>query len=288
MNDDSNAKFGYAPSDWAGESSQRWASQADRLEAQLMPVSDVLFAAAALQPGERILDVGCGRGGTTRQAGECVAPNGSAVGVDISQTLLNEARLIEPERTNVDYVVADAQTHDFDGPLFDVVISRFGVMFFEDSSAAFANLRAATRIGGRLLAAVWQTRDRSELMEAPLLLAVERIKQLGHQVTLPPADGGPFSFGTEPRVRDMLSEAGWSNIGYTTHDVTLYNGGPGTVDDALAVAFTIGPIRALLSDLPSEVEVAVRDALRADFARRHDGIGVKFQGGIAIVSAVNQ
>lgn len=279
---------GYATMDWAAEAAQRWASQADRLEAQLAPVSDVLFEIANLQPGERVLDVGCGRGATTRDAALAVGASGWATGADVGGPLIDEARVLGAEIPNLDFLLVDAQRHEFEPRSFDAVISRFGVMFFDDAVDAFANLRKAARVGGRLAVAVWQPRAASEIMSAPLHLGVAIMEQLGHSVELPPADGGPFSLGDEARALNVLAQAGWSNARVARHDVELYNGGPGPVEDAVDVALTIGPLRALLTDLPAQVTTDVRSALTEDFTRRHDGTGVKFQGAISILTATNQ
>ncbi len=275
---------GYSPADWAGESAQRWASQADRLEAQLVPVSEVLFAAAKLQPGEHVLDVGCGRGATTVQAAGLVGARGSATGIDISEGLVDEARGFADGTHNAEFIVADAQHHRF-AAQFDVAISRFGVMFFDDAVAALSNLRASVRGGGRLVAAVWQTRDMSELMETPLRIGARTITGLGHAIDLPPIDGGPFSLGDVEHARAVVSEAGWAQVEVALHDVSLHNGGPGSVDDALELTLTIGPLRMLLADLPDAVTAAVRSELHEEYARRHDGVGVRFQGAISIITA---
>ena len=286
MSDDHAA--GYATTDWAGENARRWASQADRLEAQLEPVSDVLFAAADLQNGERVLDIGCGRGATTRDAAFAVGAGGWATGADVGEPLIDEARTMGVNIENLDFLVVDAQRHAFSPGSFDVAISRFGVMFFDDAVAAFANIRNALRIGGRLAVAVWQTREHSEIMSAPLELGVSIIKRHGHVVERPPADGGPFSLGEPTKAREVLTNAGWSDIEISLHDVELYNGGPGPVQDAVDVALTIGPLRALLANLPEAVTSDVRAALTDDFIKRHDGIGVKFQGAISLLTAVSR
>ena len=145
---------GFTAADWAGDSAKRWASQADRLEAQLIPVSEVLFRAARLRAGEHVLDVGCGRGATTLEAARMVGRDGAVTGIDIAATLIDEARQFGAATPNVEFVIADAQRHDFDRAHFDVAISRFGVMFFDDAVAAFSKLRAAMRPGGRFVGAV--------------------------------------------------------------------------------------------------------------------------------------
>ena len=278
---------GKTENEWRGESARRWASQADRLDAQFEPLSALLFASAMLQAGERVLDVGCGRGATTSRAAQTVGETGWATGVDVGEPLINEARLLYGAQSNLNFVFADAQRHDFADASFDIAISRLGVMFFDDAAAAFANIRTAVCAGGRLVAAVWQARDRSEILTAPVQLGAAVIESHGYSVVLPRADGGPSSLGEPQRARDVLADAGWSGIDVALHDVMLYNGGPGPVERAVDVALTIGPLRTLLVGLPLEVERDVRAALTDDFAERHDGIGVKFHGAISILTAVS-
>ena len=149
---------GMTTADWAGARAQAWASMADRLEAQIEPVSDLLFAAAQPVAGERVLDVGCGRGSTTQLAAGAVGPAGEVVGLDVAANLIEEAERLAPDDAAIRWMVADAQRAELPPEHFDLVLSRFGVMFFDDPTAAFANLAGATAPGGRLCVAVWQTR----------------------------------------------------------------------------------------------------------------------------------
>ncbi len=142
----------------------------------LKPVADVLFAAANLRTGERVLDVGCGTGVTTHWAAREVGPSGRVVGLDISADML-AAAAAEPARDGaapVEWVTADAVTWPPTPDAFDVVLSRFGVMFFSDPTAAFTRLATATRSGGRLAMTVWARRDDSDLFAVPLRAALER------------------------------------------------------------------------------------------------------------------
>jgi len=137
---------------WNGESGLRWIADPDRRDGVLQPVADALLEAAQLQGGERVLDVGCGCGATTLAAARAIAPNGEVVGADLSEPMIDVARRRAADAgvDNVAFVQADAQTHDFGAPTFDVVMSRFGTMFFADPAAAFANIASSMGPGGRL------------------------------------------------------------------------------------------------------------------------------------------
>ncbi|MGW7200126.1 class I SAM-dependent methyltransferase [Streptomyces chryseus] len=134
---------------WNGPVGRHWAEHQDRYDAMLDGFNDPLFGAAALRDGDRVLDVGCGSGSTTREAARR-APRGSVVGVDISEPLLARARALSDRDARIRYERGDAQVHPFRGAAYDVVISRGGVMFFADHAAAFRNIAGALRPGGRL------------------------------------------------------------------------------------------------------------------------------------------
>src|SRR5687767_246061 len=231
---------GMTTADWAGERAQAWASMADRLEAQIEPVSDLLFAAARPAAGERVLDVGCGRGSTTRRAAAAVGPAGEVVGLDVAANLIEEARRLAPDAPGIRWVVADAQRAELPPARFDLVLSRFGVMFFDDPTAAFANLAAATAPGGRLCVAVWQTRDRSEILQRPLDVAAEVAARHGFELALPPPNFGPCAFGEPATMHDILAGAGWSDVRVVPHLLDMYAGGPGPVADAVEIGLTLG------------------------------------------------
>ncbi len=273
---------GMTTADWAGERAQAWASMADRLEAQIEPVSDLLFAAAQLAAGERVLDVGCGRGATTRRAAGTVGPAGEVVGLDVAANLIEEAGRLAADHPGVRWMVADAQRAELPPGHFDVVLSRFGVMFFDDPTAAFANLAAATAPGGRLCVAVWQTRDRSEILQRPLDVAAEVAARHGFPLELPSPDFGPCAFGDPAFMTGILAEAGWSDVGFVPHTLDLYAGGPGPVENAVEIGLTIGALQMAIAGAPPEVVDAIRVALTADLATRHVGVGVMLTGAVAI------
>jgi ubiquinone/menaquinone biosynthesis C-methylase UbiE len=179
---------------------------AERVEAQLAPVSDVLFAAAALEPGERVLDVGCGLGSTTRRAAGIVGATGAVSGIDISLDMIEQARAVAtPSGAPIEWILADAQTARLPAGRYDAVISRFGTLFFDDPLIAFGNLAGCARPGGRLCAAAWQRRDRSPILQQVLVVAVAAAAAHGHLIDVGMPDDGPFAYGDPAFVRPPFS-----------------------------------------------------------------------------------
>ncbi|MEO0467771.1 MAG: class I SAM-dependent methyltransferase, partial [Pseudomonadota bacterium] len=141
---------------WNGEMGERWAAYSDALDHMLSPFIEPIMTAAALQPGERVVDIGCGAGVLSVRAAADVAPMGQVVGVDVSRPIVDVAEARFGERGDVAFEVTDASVWK-PADLFDVLISRFGVMFFEDPVGGFQNLRAAIKPGGRMAFACWRT-----------------------------------------------------------------------------------------------------------------------------------
>lgn len=256
---------------WNGDSARRWVADADRRDRVLQPVADALLDAADLQPGETVLDIGCGCGNTTITAAYSVAP-GIVTGVDLSAPMLDVARRRAKNRgVEVAFVQADAQTHPFEPATFDIAISRFGTMFFDDLIAAFANIATGLQPGGRLCIATWQPLIANDWLTIPgaTLLHYGSAPDLG--------DSGPGMFAqSDPTViADVLHAAGWTDIDVVAVSVTLPLGA-----DAVKAAQYLadsGPGRAVLdtideSDRPRAIAVVV-DTLAAHAAENGISLG---------------
>jgi SAM-dependent methyltransferase len=276
---------------WAGERVARWLRQAEGLERQLAPVSEALFATAALAPGERVLDVGCGTGPTTRQAAATVGPDGAVTGLDVSPAMLDAAASVPvPEpAAPIEWVTADAVTWSPPAGAHDAVISRFGVMFFSDPLTAFANLAEATRPGGRLAVAVWDRRDESDLFAVPLhaALAVRSAAGVGDTDSMP-ADGGPDDVGASSlcdvaATAALLERAGWSDAGATHHRLALPFGGGLDPRAGAEAAADFGPTRLALDGLDDDVRAAAVDAIATAFEAHLDDDGHVVLGGSILV-----
>jgi SAM-dependent methyltransferase len=266
---------------WNGDGGERWVASADERDRILAPVADALLAVAAPTPGLRVLDVGCGCGATTLRTAGLVGDTGSVTGFDISAPMLDVARQRADVAgsTNTSFVQGDAQTQQFEPGSVDLVISRFGTMFFSDLDAAFSNIATALTATGRICFATWRP------LEANEWLAVPGAALLAH-ADLPPSIDGPGMFAqSDPEaIKATLRAAGCRNIAIEAADVTFTIGQ--TIDEAVAYLSETGPGRVLLDTIP---EGAARDAAIADvhasLAGHHDASGVRLGGGIWLISA---
>jgi SAM-dependent methyltransferase len=199
---------------WNGRPARVWVAEAERFDRMLAPFGRRLLVAAALGAGERVLDVGCGNGAVTIEAARAVGPQGMTTGLDLSAPMLELAgRRANEQAVAVNFVRGDAQTATFEQP-FDVAISRFGVMFFDDPEAAFANLAAAVRSGGRLCFVCWQDLLANEWLAVP---AVAIAAHVGIPDLPEPGAPGPFALADAERTRDLLSSAGWGDVVVQAH-----------------------------------------------------------------------
>lgn len=271
--------------DWAGEMGARWLASLDRFEGMIAPIGAALLARADYQPGERVLDLGCGGGATTLAIAERVGPAGAALGLDVAPMLVERARQrAAGAGSTARFVCADAATAKLDTPPFDRLFSRFGSMFFEAPVAAFQNLKAMLKPGARIDLAVWAApRDNLWMME---VMGVVR-----RHVDIPPAvprAPGPFAFEDLAYLEEILTSAGFTGMDVTAYEGLQPVGGPGASPTA-AVDFVLASMA--VGRVLDEAGSAIREAARADlialFAQRHvEGEGVMLGAKAWLVSAV--
>jgi len=266
---------------WTGDGWREYAERGDRWEAIMRPFGEAMQEAAALRPGERVLDVGCGHGTSTVEAAMRVAPGGTVLGVDISPEMLGPARQRIAGTDNVDLLVADAQVHPFPPGSFDAVISRFGTMFFGDPRAAFANLHAALRPGGRLVFVCWQDPRRIEWIAVSLGAVIPllgRPPDLGE-----PGVPGAFALADGDRLRGLLTDAGFGTVDLA-EVVRPQRIGP-DVDDAAGFILALPESRQMFADAPAETPATAAAALRAAFQPFLGPRGVVMDGTAWLVTA---
>ena len=253
---------------WNGVGGETWARNADGQDRELQAVGDAVLDALAPAPGESVLDVGCGPGTTTLAIAQQVGAGGRVVGLDISAPLLALGRERAAGFDNVTFVEADAQTTIPPGAPFDAVFSRFGVMFFDDPEAAFANLHRAAAPDGRLTFVSWQKPDENPWFLTPLLA----LSGLPGVEVVPPAgpdEPGPFAFADADRVCRILTAGGWRDAeAHDYRDEIVED-----LEQRAAFSLRQGPAaRALMNaddDTRAAATTRVRDAL-AESAR--DGV----------------
>ncbi len=248
---------------WNSEESRHWVAHQERYDAMLAPFVDRLLEVARLSGTDRVLDVGCGCGVTTLTAGS-VVPSGSAVGVDISAPMLEVAsrRATKATLSNVSFVEGDAQTHPFSAGEFDVVISRFGVMFFDDPESAFNNLAASMAPGGRMAFVCWQDMAKNPFVLVPGIALAEHVPlpDLG-----PAGAPGMFALADPARIQSILTDAGLEEVSIDSLIEEILLGGGGSLDDAVQFLRYGGMGRAVLDGVDEatqdQVKVAVSEAL---------------------------
>jgi SAM-dependent methyltransferase len=269
---------------WNETAAPKWVEYQAVLDTQLEELGRVAMDRARLVPGERVLDVGCGCGATSRALAARVGASGSVHGVDISGPML--ARAAELARAaglgNVRFTNADAQTYAFEPGAAYVLFSRFGVMFFTDPPAAFTNLRRALRPGGRVAFVCWQPLADNPWLLVPLGAAAQHIP-----LPPPPAPGapGPFAFADRERVRAILTQAGLGDAAFEDVRVTLGVGGGGLEDAVRFLLEGVGPTTQALREADPALRPRVYAAVREALAPYDTAAGIRMPAAAWIVTA---
>ncbi len=267
---------------WNGAGGQRWADRQPVQDILLEPVADLLIERARIKPGERILDVGCGSGATTFAFARAVGPSGHVTGIDISAPMLARAREVTPSGAPVEFVLADATIYPFAPESFDLLASRFGVMFFADPALSFTNMRKALRRSGRLAFICWREPRENPFFMTPLQAAYRHVPKMA---PVGPDDPGPFSFASPERVKRILTSAGFSDIAMEACNLSLDVAIGRGLDAAVEGAMQIGPAARALADQPPEIVAAAAQSIREALAPHVKGETVPLEGAMWIVTA---
>ena len=267
---------------WNGTDGEFWTMNQDRLDRTLAPVTGPLIAFAAPRAGSTVIDAGCGCGATTIELARAVGPSGRVVGIDLSGPMLGLAGERLREFANATCLLGDAAELALGDLGAELIVSRFGVMFFGDPVAAFANLRTGLAAGGRLRFACWRPIHENPWLQIPLHAVYEHAPRLPKPE---PEEPGPFSFADTARVTRILTTAGFTAPSVTPLDIQMDLAAGGTLEDAVIQSSAMGPAKRALADQAEDIQAAAVDSIRRALAPYASAAGVKLPGAVWLVAA---
>ncbi|RKH61736.1 class I SAM-dependent methyltransferase [Corallococcus llansteffanensis] len=264
---------------WNGPAGRAWVDSQALLDAMFTPFEDLLVEAVSVGSAARVLDVGCGTGSTTLAVARRLGAKGHCVGIDISEPMIAAARArAEREGTPASFIRANAQGHAFEPASFDLIVSRFGVMFFDDPVRAFANLRRAASPDAGLQFIAWRS-----AAENPFMTTAERAAAplLPNLPARRPDAPGQFAFADRGRVSSLLEESGWADIELQPIDVVC------TLPEKELVRYLtrLGPVGLLLQEADVRTRAQVIETVRAAFEPYVHGAEVRYTAACWKVSA---
>jgi SAM-dependent methyltransferase len=272
---------------WNGEAGANWSERDAEMDAMLRPLGLTAIDIAAPVEGEQVLDIGCGCGSTSLVLAQRVGTDGAVLGVDISAPMLalaseKRSSLPDEQRWSVNFSQADAAHFEFPKATFDLLFSRFGVMFFEDPTLAFTNMRTALKPGGRLAFLCWGPVAENEWITVPMRAAMAL---LSPPQPMDPREPGPFAFADTDYVSDILSSAGFVDINFEATTPTMKMGKGRPVEDTAEFFMDMGPVARALTPSDDSMRTAVRDAIVATISDRYVGDALELQGRCWVVTA---
>jgi len=271
---------------WNGEAGKRWAQDDDTMARLLGPISEALLAHAPLDGCKSALDVGCGGGSQSLMLAQRLGETARVLGVDISEPMLEVARRKAETpaagRASLEFLRADASSHAFPPGSFDLLFSRFGVMFFDDPVAAFANMRGA--LLGKLAFCCWQAVKDNDWVRIPLKAALQHLPA---PEPPPPNAPGPFAFADPDRVQFILESAGFSNVALHPFATTLRISEAPGLPEAVRELARIGPVSRLLADQPQSVLDKVFPAMEAALEPYFKEEALDLQASVWLVTATS-
>lgn len=269
---------------WSGASGDTWVAKQPMFDALMAPVLDLLMAHAELRSGMRVIDIGCGTGASLLAAAQAVGPEGYVAGLDVSAPMLGLARerVAEAGASQIECVLGDAQVHAFATGACDHVISRFGVMFFSDPVAAFANIRSSLRPKGCLTFVCWAGLAGNPWFRDPIEVAISVV---GAPPAADPRAPGPMAFSDPGYVEALLAEAGYEEIRVGTVDTNLTP--TGTLSNVIEFAASEGPAARILREMggTSDDVAEIKLRLSERMENYHSPDGVRVPARLHLVSA---
>jgi ubiquinone/menaquinone biosynthesis C-methylase UbiE len=273
QNDDEQTKL------WNGLAGRTWVEEQKLLDQMFKPLEDLLVEAVLASSRRRVLDVGCGTGSTTLATARLLGAKGRCIGIDISEPMITAAQArAEREGTPASFIRANAQHHDFEPASFDMIISRFGVMFFDDFVQAFANLRRAAKDDAELRFVAWRSSS-----ENPFMTTAERAAAplLPNLPARRPDAPGQFAFADQHRVHRILEDSGWAEIDLRPIDVAC------TLPETELVRYLarLGPVGLMLHEADDRTRTQVIETVRAAFEPYVHGAEVRFTAACWMIGA---
>ena len=267
---------------WNGEAGERWVEANAFLDPLLAPFGEAMLETVTVASSSRALDIGCGCGATTLRLAELVGPEGSVTGVDVSGPMLAFAgnRAAERPELRIKLTLADAGRHPFDRGGFDLALSRFGLMFFEDPASAFANIRRALADDGRLAFVCWRPEEENEWLQVPRSVILRHVPP---PTPPPPGAPGPFSLAVPDEVRSLLRGAGFGSVQVTRVDHSIQI--PGPVEHGVGFFQQVGEASRLLREAPETVRLRALADLTEALAPFNDGTATSLLSAAWIVVA---
>ena len=269
---------------WNAMAGGTWAELQAQLDRQLEPMGARAMEGFNAKPGERVLDIGCGCGQTTLALAQQVGPLGAVTGVDVSKAMLEVARgrAAPAGSARPSFVEVDAQTGDLGQGVFDGAFSRFGVMFFADPVAAFANIGRSLKPRGRLTFVCWRPYEENLWMRTPAEAAASLLPAQSAAMAPDPLAPGPFAFSDPVRVWDILENAGFQAIEIRPFNAPI---GGGNLDETVALAMRVGPLGGAMRENP-RLAKPIAAAVRASLATHETPGGVMLRGSVWIMRAI--
>ncbi|MEM7620950.1 MAG: class I SAM-dependent methyltransferase [Pseudomonadota bacterium] len=265
---------------WNGPMGKIWVENQDFIDGMIYPFEKFLVDKVVSLSPKNILDVGCGNGATSIAMARAIKPNGQCTGIDLSRSMIDNALShLNSSDENVTFLCGDASDYAFDNTKFDVLTSRFGVMFFADPVAAFTNLRNAADNRAQLAILVWRGPEENEFMMAAKHAATPHLPEL---LPKEPTSPGPFSLAYPNHVHTILTKSGWTEINLEPIDLQCRF----RSNDLDMFLTKLAPIGHDLETLEENIREKVSTAVRAAYEKFLDGTEVKFIASCWMISAL--
>ena len=268
---------------WNGEVGERWAKRNHIMENMLRPITDALFEHAKIN-ATSAADIGCGCGNQTLSLADHLGGKATVTGFDISRPMLELARkqLAEAPRPGVSFVEADVSQYAFPSGAFDLLFSRFGVMFFDDPLTAFINLRSALAEGGTMLFSCWQGAENNPWIKIPMQAA---LKHVPPPPKPDPHAPGPFAFADSERVTEIFKQAGFANVRFSPHKVSMNFSESHSLAEGVRILAEVGPISGLIAEQEEPVRDLVYRELETVLAPFYKNNTITLEGNTWFVTA---